>query len=93
MAEFRGHQNDSKHCTDAYPRKRVQSGSFRRMHSHSHPYKRAVRCSVSKRDPFFERLERRLPKKRCRRCRQKFTPPAGYTSLICPLCRRIEKAG
>ena len=48
---------------------------------------------MSKRDRFFDRLERRVPKKRCQRCRQKFTPPTGYTSLICPMCRRIEKTG
>ena len=57
------------------------------------PSRRAVRGSMSKRERFFDRLERRVPKKRCQRCRQKFTPPTGYTSLICPTCRRIEKTG
>ena len=49
--------------------------------------------SVSKHDRFFDKLERRAPKKRCRRCRRKFTPPAGYTSLICPPCRRTGTVG
>ena len=57
------------------------------------PSRRSVRGRVSKHDRFFDRLGRRAPKKRCRRCRRKFTPPAGYTNLTCPPCRRIEEVG
>ena len=53
--------------------------------------RRSVRGGVSKHDRFFDKLERRAPKKRCRRCRRKFTPPVGYTRLICPACRKPEK--
>ena len=70
-----------------------RNGRHRRIHTRSCPSGRAVRRSMSKHNRFFDKLERRAPKKRCRRCRQKFTPPAGHTSLICPPCRRIEKTG
>ena len=56
------------------------------------PTGRSVRGAVSKHDRFFDKLERRAPKKRCRRCREKFTPPPGCTSQTCPPCRRIETA-
>ena len=65
----------------------------RRIHTRLGPSRRAVRGRMSKRDRFFDKLERRASKKRCRRCRRKFTPPTGYTSLICPPCRRTESAG
>ena len=55
------------------------------------PSGRSGRGGVSQHDQFFDKLERRVSKKRCRRCRRKFTPPAGYTSRTCPPCRRIEK--
>ena len=82
---LRGH-----HCEPLASPAMEDAGGF--THARA-PSRRAVRGSMSKRDRFFDRLERRVPKKRCRRCRQKFTPPTGYTSLICPRCRRIEKAG
>ena len=65
----------------------------RRIHTRLGPSRRAVRGSMSKRDWFFDKLERRATKKRCRRRRRKFTPPTGYSSLICPPCRRTESAG
>ena len=33
------------------------------------------------------------PRISIRRCRRKFTPPAGYKGLMRPPCRRIEKTG
>ena len=69
----------------------ARNGRHGRFYTRSYPSRRAVRGSMSKHDRFFDKLERRAPKKRCRRCRQKFTPPAGHTSLICPPCRRSRK--
>ena len=55
----------------------ARNGQRRWIHTRSRPSRRTVRGSMSKHDRFFDKLERRAPRKRCRRCRQKFTPPAG----------------
>ena len=65
----------------------ARNGQRRWIHTRSRPFRRTVRGSMSKHDRFFDKLERRAPRKRCRRCRQKFTPPAGHSNLICPACR------
>ena len=69
----------------------ARNGQRRWIHTRSRPSRRTVRGSMSKHDRFFDKLERRAPRKRCRRCRQKFTPPAGHSNLICPACVRENR--
>ena len=45
---------------------------------------------TGKRGRFFDRLERRAPKRRCRRCRRRFTPPPGSGTEVCPPCARAS---